>query len=88
MPRDFERYLKAEQGWNPAAVNLRRRRSTFNRFLGPGPAIVSREPLAPTRPRALSEDDQYAARLLVRTIVRSPDKWSNDALLGGATRLA
>jgi hypothetical protein len=32
----------------------------FNRFLGLGPAIVSREPLAQTAPRALSEDDQRA----------------------------
>jgi len=32
----------------------------FNRFLGLGPAIVSREPLAQTAPRALSADEQRA----------------------------
>jgi site-specific recombinase XerD len=32
----------------------------FNRFLGLGPAIVSREPLAQTAPRALSGEEQRA----------------------------
>jgi hypothetical protein len=55
--RDFKRYLKLEQGWKPASVNLALAAvDHFNRFLGLGPAIVSREPLAQTAPRALSED--------------------------------
>lgn len=32
----------------------------FNRFLGLGPVIVAREPLAQTAPRALSIDEQRA----------------------------
>jgi site-specific recombinase XerD len=41
-------------------VNLALAVDHFNRFLGLGPAIVSREPLAQTAPRALSQDDQRA----------------------------
>ncbi len=53
--RDFKRYLKLEQGWKPASVNLALAAvDHFNRFLGLGPAIVSREPLAQSAPRALS----------------------------------
>jgi site-specific recombinase XerD len=59
--RDFKRYLKVEQGWKPASVNLALAAvDHFNRFLGLGPAIVSREPLAQTAPRALSVEDQRA----------------------------
>ena len=59
--RDFKRYLKLEQGWKPASVNLALAAvDHFNRFLGLGPAIVSREPLAQTAPRALSEDEKRA----------------------------
>jgi site-specific recombinase XerD len=59
--RDFKRYLKVEQGWKPSSVNLALAAvDHFNRFLGLGPAIVSREPLAQAAPRALSEDDQRA----------------------------
>jgi site-specific recombinase XerD len=59
--RDFKRYLKVEQGWKPASVNLALAAvDHFNRFLGLGPAIVSREPLAQTAPRSLSEDEQRA----------------------------
>jgi len=39
--RDFKRYLKLEQGWKPASVNLALAAvDHFNRFLGLGPAIV------------------------------------------------
>ena len=59
--RDFKRHLKLEQGWKPASVNLALAAvDHFNRFLGLGPAIVSREPLAQTAPRALSADEQRA----------------------------
>ena len=59
--RDFKRYLKLEQGWKPASVNLALAAvDHFNRFLGLGPAIVSREPLAQTAPRALSGEEQRA----------------------------
>ena len=59
--RDFKRYLKLEQGWKPASVNLALAAvDHFNRFLGLGPAIVSREPLARSAPRALSGDEQRA----------------------------
>ncbi len=59
--RDFKRYLKLKQGWKPASVNLALAAvDHFNRFLGLGSAIVSREPLAQTAPRALSGDDQRA----------------------------
>jgi integrase/recombinase XerC len=59
--RDFKRHLKLEQAWKPASVNLALAAiDHFNRFLGLGPAIVSREPLAQTAPRALSEDEQRA----------------------------
>jgi hypothetical protein len=53
--------LKVEQGWKPASVNLALAAvDHFNRFLGLGSAIASREPLAQTAPRALSIDDQRA----------------------------
>ncbi len=59
--RDFKRHLKLEQGWKPASVNLALAAvDHFNRFLGLGPAIVSREPLAQAAPRALSDDEQRA----------------------------
>jgi integrase/recombinase XerC len=59
--RDFKRYLKLERGWKPASVNLALAAvDHFNRFLGLGPAVVSREPLAQSAPRALSVDDQRA----------------------------
>ena len=59
--QDFKRHLKLEQGWKPASVNLALAAvDHFNRFLGLGPAIVSREPLAQTAPRALSADEQRA----------------------------
>jgi site-specific recombinase XerD len=59
--RDFKRYLKLERGWKPASVNLALAAvDHFNRFLGLGPAIVSREPLAQTAPRALSGEEQRA----------------------------
>jgi len=59
--RDFKRYLKLEEGWKPASVNLALAAvGHFNRFLGLGPAIVSREPLAQSAPRALSGDEQRA----------------------------
>lgn len=59
--RDFKRYLKLERGWKPASVNLALAAvDHFNRFLGLGPAMVSREPLAQTAPRALSAEEQRA----------------------------
>ena len=59
--REFKRFLKLEQAWKPASVNLALAAvDHFNRFLGLGPAIVTREPLAQTAPRALSEDEQRA----------------------------
>jgi site-specific recombinase XerC len=59
--RDFKRHLKLEQGWKPASLNLALAAvDHFNRFLGLGPAIVSREPLAQTAPRALSGEEQRA----------------------------
>ena len=60
--RDFKRHLKLERGWKPASVNLALAAvDHFNRFLGLGPAIVSREPLAQAAPRALSVEEQRAA---------------------------
>jgi len=62
--RDFKRYLKLERGWKPASVNLALAAvDHFNRFLGLGPAIVSREPLAQTAPRAVGRG---AARVAAR----------------------
>ncbi len=59
--RDFKRHLKLEQAWKPASVNLALAAvDHFNRFLGLGPAMVKREPLAQSAPRALSEDEQRA----------------------------
>lgn len=59
--RDFKRHLKGERGWKPASVNLALAAiDHFNRFLGLGPAIVSREPLAQSAPRALTSDEQRA----------------------------
>jgi integrase/recombinase XerC len=59
--REFKRFLKLEQAWKPASVNLALAAvDHFNRFLGLGPAMVKREPLAQTAPRALSEDEQRA----------------------------
>ena len=69
--RDFKRHLKLEQAWKPASVNLALAAvDHFSRFLGLGPAIVSREPLAQTAPRALSQDEQRA--LLHATEDRKP----------------
>jgi len=60
--RDFKRYLKLEQSWKPASVKLALAAvDHFNRFLGLGPAIVSREPLAQSAPRALSGDERGAS---------------------------
>jgi integrase len=48
--RDFKRYLKLEQGWKPASVNLALAAvDHFNRFLGLGPAIVSRRAVGADR---------------------------------------
>ena len=59
--RDFKRYLKLERGWAPSSVNLALAAiDHFNRFLGLGPAIVTRERLAQSVPRALDEDQQRA----------------------------
>ena len=59
--RDFKRYLKVEQGWKPASVNLALAAvDHFNRFLGLGPAGVKREPLAQAAPRALTVEQQRA----------------------------
>jgi site-specific recombinase XerD len=59
--RDFKRYLKVEQGWKPASVNLALAAvDHFNRFLGLGPANVKREALQQAAPRALSEVEQRA----------------------------
>jgi hypothetical protein len=45
--RDFKRYLKVERGWAPSSVNLALAATDhFNRFLGLGTAVVTREPLA------------------------------------------
>ena len=53
--REFKRFLKLEQAWKPASVNLALAAADhFNRFVALGPAIVTREPLAQTAPRALS----------------------------------
>ncbi|MCA1678935.1 MAG: tyrosine-type recombinase/integrase [Actinobacteria bacterium] len=57
--RDFKRHLKLERGWAPSSVNLALAAiDHFNRFLGLGPAIVTRERLAQSAPRALDEDQQ------------------------------
>ena len=57
--RDFKRHLKIERGWAPSSVNLALAATDhFNRFLGLGPAVVTRERLAQTAPRALDEDQQ------------------------------
>ncbi len=59
--RDFKRHLKVDEGWKPASVNLALAAvDHFNRFLGLGPAIVTREPLAQAAPRALSAEEQRA----------------------------
>ena len=59
--RDFKRYLKLERGWAPSSVNLALAAiDHFNRFLGLGPAIVTRERLAQSAPRAFDEDQQRA----------------------------
>jgi site-specific recombinase XerD len=63
--RDFKRYLKVERGWAPSSVNLALAATdSFNRFLGLGPAVVTRERLAQSAPRALDEQQQ---RDLLRT---------------------
>jgi integrase len=57
--RDFKRYLKVERGWAPSSVNLALAATDhFNRFLGLGPAVVTRERLARGAPRALDERQQ------------------------------
>jgi hypothetical protein len=57
--RDFKRYLKVERGWTPSSVNLALAATDhFNRFLGLGPAVVTRERLAQAAPRALDEEQQ------------------------------
>ena len=57
--RDFKRHLKIERGWAPSSVNLALAATDHsNRFLGLGPAIVTRERLAQTAPRALDEEQQ------------------------------
>jgi integrase/recombinase XerC len=59
--REFKRFLKLEQAWKPASVNLALAVvDHFNRFVGIGPAMGKREPLAQSAPRALSEDEQRA----------------------------
>lgn len=59
--RDFKRYLKLERGWAPSSVNLALAATDhFNRFLGLGPAVVTRERIAQSAPRALDEDEQRA----------------------------
>ncbi len=57
--RDFKRYLKLERGWAPSSVNLALAAiDHFNRFLGLGPAMVTRERLARSAPRTLDEQQQ------------------------------
>ena len=57
--RDFKRHLKLERAWAPSSVNLALAAiDHFNRFLGLGPAMVTRERLAQSAPRALDEDQQ------------------------------
>lgn len=59
--RDFKRHLKLERGWAPSSVNLALAATDhFNRFLGLGPAVVTRERIAQSAPRALDEDEQRA----------------------------
>jgi integrase/recombinase XerC len=59
--RDFKRHLKLERRWAPSSVNLALAAvDHFNRFVGLGPAVVSREQLAHAAPRALDEDEQRA----------------------------
>src|SRR5215217_2533234 len=59
--RDFKRHLKLERRWAPSSMNLALAAvDHFNRFLGLGPAVVSREQLAQAAPRALDEDEQRA----------------------------
>jgi hypothetical protein len=59
--RDFKRHLKLERRWAPSSVNLALAAvDHFNRFLGLGAAVVSREQVAQAAPRALDEDDQRA----------------------------
>jgi site-specific recombinase XerD len=59
--RDFKRHLKLERRWAPSSVNLALAAvDHFNRFLGLGPAVVSREQLTQAAPRALGEDEQRA----------------------------
>lgn len=65
--RDFKRHLKLERRWAPSSVNLALAAvDHFNRFLGLGPAVVSREQLAQAAPRALDEDEQ-------RTLLRAAE---------------
>jgi hypothetical protein len=51
--RDFKRHLKLERRWAPSSVNLALAAvDHFNRFLGLGAAVVSREQIAQAAPRA------------------------------------
>jgi site-specific recombinase XerD len=86
--RDFKRHLKLERRWAPSSVNLALAAvDHFNRFLGLGPAVVSREQVAQAAPRALDEDDQ---RALLRAAegARPRDRAIIVVLLHAALRLS
>lgn len=86
--RDFKRYLKLEQGWKPASVNLALAAvDHFNRFLGLGPASVKREPLAQAAPRALTVEQQRALLRAAETS-RPRDRVIVTLLLYTALRLS
>ena len=57
--RDYKRFLKVDRGLGPASVNQALAAlDHFFRFLGLGAAIVQREDLPRTAPRALSVEEQ------------------------------
>lgn len=86
--RDFKRHLKLERRWAPTSVNLALAAvDHFNRFLGLGPAVVSREQVAQAAPRALDEDDQRAL-LRAAEAARPRDRAIVVVLLHTALRLS
>jgi site-specific recombinase XerD len=86
--RDFKRYLKLERRWAPSSVNLALAAvDHFNRFLGLGPAVVSREQLAQAAPRALDDDEQRAL-LRAAESARRRDRAIVVVLLHTALRLS
>jgi integrase/recombinase XerC len=67
--RDYKRYMKAQRGLSPASVNqVLAGMDHLFRFLGLGAAIVRREELPRSAPRALNVEQQ---RLLMRAAEES-----------------